>query len=301
MQQGNNNTNPNGAGVGVHHNDLEFNTTIDGSVRQNVPLPPQPPPQPQPLPSPNQTNSVLSNMISNSANNSNAPPYSSSYSSPSTTAPSTSSYTPSSYAPSALPSFLQFDKSSHPTACLFHILFKVSAFLLYALGPKIFDEDVLVTVLCILLLAADFWVVKNITGRLLVGLRWWNKVDPASGTTSWIYESADTTNKADGINTTTSNTNAFDSKFFWSVLYATPLLWGFFSISAILFLKVNAFVTLGCALVLSGSNVYGYYKCSVEQREKWNSWMNRGAEMGVGAMMRNSSTSVFGWLGNRMA
>ena len=24
----------------------------------------------------------------------------------------------------------------------------------------------------ILLLAADFWVVKNVTGRLLVGLRW---------------------------------------------------------------------------------------------------------------------------------
>lgn len=26
------------------------------------------------------------------------------------------------------------------------------------------------------LLAFDFWTVKNISGRLLVGLRWWNKV-----------------------------------------------------------------------------------------------------------------------------
>ena len=39
-----------------------------------------------------------------------------------------------------------------------------------------------------LLLAADFWTVKNITGRLLVGLRWWNKVNE-DGSTEWIFES----------------------------------------------------------------------------------------------------------------
>eukprot|EP01050_Picozoa_sp_SAG11_P010429 SAG11_NODE_1041_length_6056_cov_5.902468_6_plen_102_part_00 len=31
-------------------------------------------------------------------------------------------------------------------------------------------------VLCILLLAMDFWTVKNVSGRLLVGLRWWNEI-----------------------------------------------------------------------------------------------------------------------------
>jgi len=125
--------------------DLEFSTSVDGSVQQNVPLPPQ-------------TNNVLSGMIDSAA-----------ASSP-TSSPS-SSYTPGS---STLPSVLQFSKSSHPTACLFHILFKVLAFTLYILGSKMM-EDIMVTVLCILLLAADFWVVKNITGRLLVGLRWWSK------------------------------------------------------------------------------------------------------------------------------
>ncbi len=28
----------------------------------------------------------------------------------------------------------------------------------------------------VLLLAFDFWTVKNVSGRLLVGLRWWNEV-----------------------------------------------------------------------------------------------------------------------------
>jgi len=34
----------------------------------------------------------------------------------------------------------------------------------------------------------DFWTVKNITGRLMVGLRWWNYVDD-DGKSHWIFES----------------------------------------------------------------------------------------------------------------
>ena len=40
----------------------------------------------------------------------------------------------------------------------------------------------------ILLLAFDFWTVKNVTGRLMVGLRWWNKVEE-DGTSTWQFES----------------------------------------------------------------------------------------------------------------
>lgn len=253
------NSNSGGAG-----HDLEFTTTIDGSVKQNVPIPPP-------------TNSVLSNMAASSRSSST----------PSPSAPA--SYTPS----TTLPGF-QFSQSSHPTACLFHILFKGLAFTLYMLGSKAMD-NVMVTVLCILLLAADFWVVKNITGRLLVGLRWWNKVDPVTGHTSWIFESATPTVGDVNANSKFS-ANAFDSKFFWAILYIAPVLWGICFMSALLFFKFQCFVTLSCALALSASNVYGYYKCSTDQREKWNQWMNAGAQIGVSAMMRNG---VFGWLGNR--
>lgn len=33
----------------------------------------------------------------------------------------------------------------------------------------------------------DFWTVKNVTGRLMVGLRWWNYVDD-DGKSHWVYE-----------------------------------------------------------------------------------------------------------------
>lgn len=34
----------------------------------------------------------------------------------------------------------------------------------------------------------DFWTVKNVTGRLMVGLRWWNYVDD-NGQSHWVFES----------------------------------------------------------------------------------------------------------------
>lgn len=40
-----------------------------------------------------------------------------------------------------------------------------------------FMSNVLTFIFTIILSALDFWVVKNISGRLLVGLRWWSAYD----------------------------------------------------------------------------------------------------------------------------
>ena len=40
-----------------------------------------------------------------------------------------------------------------------------------------------------MLMAADFWTVKNVTGRLLVGLRWWNDGGTESNENTWRFES----------------------------------------------------------------------------------------------------------------
>lgn len=59
----------------------------------------------------------------------------------------------------------------------------------YLLGSLFTDNFTLVFVITILLLAFDFWTVKNISGRLLVGLRWWNEIQP-DGSNKWVFESA---------------------------------------------------------------------------------------------------------------
>ena len=53
----------------------------------------------------------------------------------------------------------------------------------------IFPDESVAYLVIILLGAFDFWTVKNISGRFLVGLRWWNEVQE-DGSEKWIFESA---------------------------------------------------------------------------------------------------------------
>ena len=78
--------------------------------------------------------------------------------------------------------------------------------------------SILIFILTIVLLSMDFYYLKNIAGRRLVGLRWWNEVDPATGDSKWVFESADTSQRPGGTNKT-------DSRFFWLALYVQPALW----------------------------------------------------------------------------
>lgn len=77
---------------------------------------------------------------------------------------------------------------SHPYVALFHLLFRGGAVVTYVLCGWFSDSFITSFVFVVLLLSADFWTVKNITGRLLVGLRWWNYVDD-TGVSHWVFES----------------------------------------------------------------------------------------------------------------
>ena len=65
-------------------------------------------------------------------------------------------------------------RPSHGSVVILHVAFKLVALLLYMLTLHSF---ITTFILVTLLLSADFWVVKNICGRLLAGLRWWSIVD----------------------------------------------------------------------------------------------------------------------------
>ena len=79
---------------------------------------------------------------------------------------------------------------THPVAALAHVAFKVAALVVYVVCEWFNSDFVLNFVTCVLLLAADFWVCKNVSGRLLVGLRYWNEIDEA-GVSTWRFESRD--------------------------------------------------------------------------------------------------------------
>lgn len=77
----------------------------------------------------------------------------------------------------------------HPYVTFFHLFFRGMAVLTYILCGWFLDSFITSFVFVVLLLSADFWTVKNITGRLLVGLRWWNYIDDEDGKSHWVYES----------------------------------------------------------------------------------------------------------------
>lgn len=182
----------------------------------------------------------------------------------------------------------KLQQSAHPWIIIFHILFKASALFMYIfggwfLGPKGSLEHgarfISVTVVIILLLAADFWVVKNITGRLLVGLRWWNKVE--NDKTTWIFESAEQ-----------QVVNSFDRSVFWTVLYATPVIWSALFILGLLKFQLSWLLIVCIALALSLANTYGYYKCSTDQKARFQQMMQQGAQQGALTMMRSNMLSA---------
>mmetsp|Transcript_10355 Transcript_10355/g.27133 ORF Transcript_10355/g.27133 Transcript_10355/m.27133 type:complete len:143 (-) Transcript_10355:920-1348(-) len=79
------------------------------------------------------------------------------------------------------------EKSKHPAVLVFHYVFKLAAIVAYLFASLLGPNFVVMFVVVVILLAADFWMVKNISGRLLVGLRWWNEVKE-DGKSEWRFE-----------------------------------------------------------------------------------------------------------------
>lgn len=67
---------------------------------------------------------------------------------------------------------------------------QATALAFYILSALFFDSFVIIFVVTVLLAALDFWVVKNVSGRILVGLRWWNEINDL-GESVWKFECLD--------------------------------------------------------------------------------------------------------------
>lgn len=107
----------------------------------------------------------------------------------------------------------------HPVPALFHLLFKTLAILVYMFGTWFSSNFVNMFIVCVLLLAFDFWTVKNVTGRLMVGLRWNSEV-LEDGSTTWKFEAQE-----ENLNSTT-----LDHAVFWAGLFAPAPIWLLFGV-----------------------------------------------------------------------
>ena len=163
--------------------------------------------------------------------------------------------------------FLQH--AANPGVVFFTLLFKTLAIIAFLILGLFGFSDALVFIVVVILNAFDFWFVKNVSGRILVGLRWWNEVRD-DGTEVWIFES-DYEKRATSIDTT----------LFWSSLYIAPLFWGIFLIIELIGLSLMWFLVCLISFVLTFSNTIGYYKCSGEQKKKLTNFLAEKGQKGL--------------------
>ncbi|XP_031138636.1 Golgi apparatus membrane protein TVP23 homolog A isoform X1 [Sander lucioperca] len=141
----------------------------------------------------------------------------------------------------------------HPLASFFHLFFRVVAIVAYLLCDWISENFASCFVLIITLLSFDFWSVKNVTGRLLVGLRWWNQIDE-DGKSLWVFEAK---KASQGKNTGTEA----EARIFWLGLIVCPLIWTFFFFTSLFSLKIKWLSLVVASISLQVANLYGYLRC----------------------------------------
>ncbi|XP_060696477.1 Golgi apparatus membrane protein TVP23 homolog A-like isoform X2 [Hemiscyllium ocellatum] len=211
---------------------------------------------------------------------------------------------------------LRKNRIRHPLATFFHLFFRVSAIITYLFCDWFSRSFVACFVMILLLLSFDFWSVKNITGRLLVGLRWWNQIDE-DGKSHWLFEAKKTTPK-----NRASSTEA-EAQIFWLGLIVCPLIWTVFLFSTLFSLKLKwlqadwliehmagdccrrmasdfgtaSGPSLGQALVIAGlslqaANLYGYIRCKLGGNKN----VTKAASIYLGQQLFQRSDIIFGEL-----
>ncbi|CAL9072859.1 unnamed protein product [Musa textilis] len=148
---------------------------------------------------------------------------------------------------------------ANPKTCFFHVLFKAAALAFYILSAIFIDSFVIIFVVTVFLAALDFWVVKNVSGRILVGLRWWNEIDE-QGESVWKFECLDQESLA--------RMNKKDSWLFWWTLYLTAVAWIFLGIFSLIRFQADYLLVVGVCLTLSIANIVGFTKCRKDAKKQ---------------------------------
>ncbi|XP_053131828.1 Golgi apparatus membrane protein TVP23 homolog A isoform X2 [Hemicordylus capensis] len=146
-------------------------------------------------------------------------------------------------------------KIRHPLATFFHLFFRVSAIVTYLFCDWFSRSFVACFVIILLLLSFDFWSVKNVTGRLLVGLQWWNQIDE-DGKSHWVFE-------AKKVPSSIAAPTEVEARIFWLGLIICPVIWTIFFFSTLFSLKLKWLALVIASISLQAANLYGYIHCKL--------------------------------------
>lgn len=154
-------------------------------------------------------------------------------------------------------------KLKHPVTVFCHVAFRCLAVLMFILCGWFSTSFITNFIFIIILLSMDFWTVKNISGRLLVGLRWWNYVDD-DGVSHWVYESRPKSQNKIKVSAT-------EARLFWLSLIICQIIWIIFIFGTIFKLDLKWFMVALVGVIMNGANLYGYIRCKYGSKTKLSS------------------------------
>ncbi|PVV01293.1 hypothetical protein BB560_004292 [Smittium megazygosporum] len=120
---------------------------------------------------------------------------------------------------------------------------------------------------------------KSLYRQFYPGMRWWNEIDE-NGTSKFTFEHANP-----------ALSNSSDSKIFWTLLYATPVVWGVLAVVAFLSLRFQWLLIVIIAIALSYANLNGYSSCEKSARIEYNGAANSSTTPSVGGYMTSLMTN----------
>lgn len=163
------------------------------------------------------------------------------------------------------------------------------AILTYMCGSWFSSSFVSVFVIATVLLAMDFWTVKNVSGRLMVGLRWWSEVIE-DGSTIWRFEAHEGNLQSTSL----------DIAIFWVGLFVPAVVWVFFGVGLILRLSFDWLLLVTVALTLNSANIIGYVRCKKDAASRISSGLQGalsrvGVNNVMGQALQSAAGSAFGF------
>ncbi|KAL3690831.1 hypothetical protein R1sor_004482 [Riccia sorocarpa] len=173
----------------------------------------------------------------------------------------------------------QTQNYKNPMTVFFTVFFKGFAIAFYIFCGWFTSSFVIHFVSVSMLMALDFWTIKNVSGRILVGMRWWNDTDE-QGQSTWRFESLD----QEALTSMSPN----DSWLFWWSLYLTCAIWILFGVIAILKFSFDYFLLVCISLSLCSANIIGYTKCRKDAKQRVQAF----AQSAISAGMREAMTGT---------
>uniref|UniRef100_A0A5B7BTL7 Golgi apparatus membrane protein TVP23 n=1 Tax=Davidia involucrata TaxID=16924 RepID=A0A5B7BTL7_DAVIN len=172
---------------------------------------------------------------------------------------------------------------ANPKTCFFHVLFKAAALAFYILSALFFDSFITIFVVTVILAAFDFWVVKNFSGRILVGLRWWNEINE-QGESIWKFECLDQKSLA--------RMNKKDSLLFWWTLYLNAATWIILGIFSVIRFEPDYVLVIGVCLSLSIANIIGFTKCRKDAKKQIQAFASQTIASHVSSTIQSAFSVV---------